>query len=257
MRRLLKEEMYKSVRGVTIYICIAASVLLFLLGALINSDGIHTWQDLGINMVGYANINDFIMVFCLVYICGEFSRGTIKNYTAIGVSKGKIFFAKYIKVGVSVLSLYVFNILLSLLLYGYTSGFDFDTGMFLYFTFYNLFIILEVICVGVSLAFLIRGIGGYIGISFGLELLYTIIIGVAAFTSLMNIGMPFANVASLSTVTRFLLYLYNIMPIWTVYLLTLTDVALFEKIFIMAAPVLVSGIMISWAYLNFKRRDIK
>ncbi len=258
MRNLLKEEGYKSVRGVTIYICIAASIVLFLLNWLISIDASHSWQELGINMTQYANMNDFIMVFCLVYVCGEFARGTMKNYTAVGISKGKIFLSKFIKVGVSMLILFVLNMLLSLLTFDYNSGgIGFESGLFLYMTFYNLLIILQVICVGVSLAFLIRSIGGYIGITLGIEFLYTILAGVAIFSGLMNMGMPYANVGSIPALTRFLLYLYNIVPSWTTYYLALTNVPLFEQIFIMAAPVLVSGIMISWAYLNFKRRDIK
>ena len=116
MRNLLREEFYKSNKGITQYICAGVAFLSFIFLAIVYSQfqmGYH-WADLQAEFPWLLHLPEFVVVFVMVYICNEFAQYTIRNYISLGIPRNEIYFAKLIKVGVITLSILMVCQILSL-----------------------------------------------------------------------------------------------------------------------------------------------
>lgn len=119
MRQLLAFEYRKLVRSKALYICLIVMAVLSVAGVIItrstmnmlNSFGGMYDDDLmgaGGFFSGYSgmrylvssckgtNMTIFFAIFVTIFICADFTEGTIKNIVARGFSREKVFFAKSI-----------------------------------------------------------------------------------------------------------------------------------------------------------------
>lgn len=102
MGKLLKFELRKVFRGKSIYICTAVSVFLVLIVALTSkflSSETNVTLTTGALMkscLGDMNVVLLSAIFTTVYVCEDFSLGTIKNIYGKGYTRNQLYFSKYI-----------------------------------------------------------------------------------------------------------------------------------------------------------------
>ena len=143
---------------ITLYICLAIAVCILVFLACLyqaNFPDLH-WIDFQAEIPWSLNFTTFVMVFALVYVCNEFSQGTIKNYIALGYTRTKIYLSKLIKIAVITFGMVFLLQLIALIfapLFGGTSV-DFKTNLIYYS--YGLFAITELVCFYVAIAFITK-----------------------------------------------------------------------------------------------------
>lgn len=102
MGKLLKFELRKIFRGKILYICTAVSVLLVLIVALTSkflaseTEVTLTTASLLKGCLSDMNVLLLSAIFISVYICEDFSLGTIKNIYGKGYTRNQLYFSKYI-----------------------------------------------------------------------------------------------------------------------------------------------------------------
>lgn len=151
MGRLVKFELSKLKKQKSLFICTGVMVITLFLNVLtlwgmIKLQAIMAAPELG---AGGDNImallgGDFITtvlqaanngslamiggVVIAIFVCSEYSQGTIKNIVARGYSRTKIYFAKFIAVSVMISAMYlvaiIFGALFGLLFFGFSSPAD-------------------------------------------------------------------------------------------------------------------------------------
>jgi len=184
MKNLIREELFKTQKSKTLYICLALAVVGLIFVAFLYNDTFYDyhWLDLQAEIPWTLNFSTFIVVFVLVYICGEFSQGTIKNYIAIGFSRTKVYLSKLIKIAMITFGL-VF--LLQVIALTFTpfifGGTVVDIKVNLIYYFYGLFALLEALCFYVAIAFITKSIGAVLGVYFGLSALSGILTTLSIF----------------------------------------------------------------------------
>ncbi len=121
MGKLLKFELRKIFRGKSIYICTAVSVFLVLIVALTSKlltseTGVTlTASSLLKSCLGDMNVVLLSAIFTTVYICEDFSLGTIKNIYGKGYTRNQVYFSKYIVCLISTLIMSILCLLVSYL----------------------------------------------------------------------------------------------------------------------------------------------
>ena len=145
MSRLVKFELSKLKKQKSLFICTGAMVISLFLSVLM------TWgmEKLGAMIMGPDNVmallgSDFITIVLqsanngsiamiggivvAIFVCSEYSQGTIKNIVARGYSRTKIYFAKFVAVSVMISAMYIvaiiFGALFGILFYGFSAPAD-------------------------------------------------------------------------------------------------------------------------------------
>lgn len=121
MKQLLSFEYRKLIRSKALYICAIVMVCLNIIGVVITKasmDFINSsfsgMSDTDLQMFGAmdysglkyllsacngSNMLIFFAIFVTIFVCSDFTEGTIKNIVSRGYSREKIFFAKSIVIG--------------------------------------------------------------------------------------------------------------------------------------------------------------
>ena len=129
MKNLLKFEFHKLFRQKSFYICTAIMFAFSFLAALIleflvsnspvdMSELIIKPASCWANLLTTIDNSNFILIssiFIAIFVCEDFSSGTIKNIYARGFSKTQVFISKLIVVVVAALIMFGLNLLFSLL----------------------------------------------------------------------------------------------------------------------------------------------
>ncbi|MBR4270124.1 MAG: ABC transporter permease [Clostridia bacterium] len=129
MKNLLKFEFHKLFRQKSFYVCAgimaAFSILSIILIELVvkttpdMSNLIDTPRSVWDIMLGTLNNANFVLIagiFVAIFVCDDFSSGTIKNIYSRGFSKTKVFFAKLIVALTAVLIMYFANLIISIIM---------------------------------------------------------------------------------------------------------------------------------------------
>ena len=143
----------------------------------------YHWFDFFTEVPWNINMSSFVAVFVMVYICAEYTHGTLKNYVAVGFSRTKIYFAKLIKILVITFGFLFATQLFSLLFSPFvlnSAQTDFGAGLIYYF--YGLLAVFELVCFYFAIAFITRKVGAVIGVYFGVSFGATLIDTLATYT---------------------------------------------------------------------------
>lgn len=128
MKQLLRFEFRKLLRSKAFYVCLAISVAFILITALTvkvmaseltKVDPNYNTTYTGLSMIkdAFSNGSFTILggIMISILVCEDFSSDTLKNIYARGYSRQNVFFAKLISCLVAFFSVYVIDVLLSLL----------------------------------------------------------------------------------------------------------------------------------------------
>ena len=252
MKNLIREEFFKTQKSKTLYICLALAVVGLIFVAFLYCDTFYDyhWLDLQAEIPWTLDFSTFIVVFVLVYICGEFSQGTIKNYIAIGFSRTKVYLSKLIKIAIITFGLVFFLQLIALTFTPFIFGgtvVDIRANSIYYF--YGLFALLEALCFYVAIAFITKSIGAVLGVYFGLSIL----------SGILNTLSLFIND---SVIFNFLLgvFKYSYFDMQMTLAQNLANGLINEPMQIVLAiviPLVVMGTSTFGAILLFDKQDVK
>ncbi len=127
MGKLLKFELRKVFRSKSLYICTAITVFLVLIVALTTKiaesevDIVPTASSLTKSSFSEMNAILLSSIFVSIYICEDYSLGTIKNIYGKGYTRNQVYFTKYI---VSLIASLIMT--LSCFIVGYLCGLIFS-----------------------------------------------------------------------------------------------------------------------------------
>ncbi len=252
MRNLLREELYKSRKSVTTYIC-AGLILLILLLDLVDNIASSIggasvfWQDIQASIPFFVDAAEFIVVLSAVFIGTEFSRGTIKNYVALGVSRNKIYIAKLLKVLGTYLAIIVLCHILTFAVTPFlSSGSSYDgKGFVLYL--YGLLTILQQACFYTFIAFLFRNVSGVILVYFGVNILETAVIAFC---------VAFGGDLAEGIINAIAYSCYS----WQINIQAsaiIGGIGFLEGFFTIIIPLVICGLSVCFGMISFNKRDIK
>ena len=238
MKKIIRADIYRTVRGKALYITLAVLIAIILLqigvsaamNAAINNSAAeinfenfegmeiadifqeYTGRDApNLAMKESGNIVYFILPLIIVIATSDFSCGAAKNTLAGGVSRKKYYCSKLFLTCVTSALLFLAYILLSMLFaivfYGFQGAFD---GEFLWNVFKvflpQLLFCIAAACVGNFFVFLLRRRGAFIGIYLAFFLVPPILIGMLTvidewFSNLMDyvISFNFLYIAQIDT----------------------------------------------------------
>lgn len=251
MRNLLREELFKSRKGVTTYICAGWCVfsLIVSLFTISNVDlPLHeSWQDFQCRMPLFFDASLLSVIFAAVFVAAEFSGGTIKNYVALGIDRNKVYFTKLIKVLGTVLAIVFLCQILSLTVTPFIleSGNSLGgKGALLYF--YGLLIIIQQACFYTFLAFWLRNAVGVIGLYFG----------IMVFEEVLLVCLNLADGIFADFLVEALTYSTYMQQVN--YISTaITEMNPLKVVLALIIPLVISGVSICLGMLTFNKRDIK
>ena len=136
MKNLLKFEFHKLFRQKSFYICTAimfafSFLAVIIIEVLINNAPVDMSElitkpqscwDILLSTIDNSNLILISSIFIAIFICEDFSSGTIKNIYARGFSKSNVFAAKLIVVATAALIMFgvnlIFSLLVGLIFYG-------------------------------------------------------------------------------------------------------------------------------------------
>lgn len=180
MLNCLRSDFFKAFKGRTFLVVtiVAAGYALItvgvfaLLNGILRSENVSVLDGKSIVLAGLMDTTPAVLtgIFTAIFICSEYSYGTMRNLVSKSVSRTKIFFSKFIVCCiVSVILFLIFNFIVSalgLLFYGY--GGSFTGGEFLEIL-SKLFVILFINICFVSIftffSFLTRFVGGALSVN--------------------------------------------------------------------------------------------
>lgn len=128
MNKLLRFELRKILRSKSFYVCMAISLgflLLTLVTAKVANDALEAIGQPTLKLSGAffaksgisnASIGMISAIFVAIYVCEDFSSGTLKTILAKGNDRTKIFFSKYIITVCAVIFWSILAVLVSFLL---------------------------------------------------------------------------------------------------------------------------------------------
>lgn len=249
MRNLLKEEFYKSNKGVVQYVAFSLVCLISILLVILYSDGGYlTWAEFQMALPFQINMMSFVVLLVMVYISAEFARGTIKNYFAVGFSRNKVFFAKFIKILVIILAI-LFASQIAILTFSPfllpANDIDFFVGLGYYA--YGLFAIVELVCFYVGISFIVRSVGGIIGVWIALNVVTSIIYAIPGFANSFFFDF-------IATFIEYACFYYQAYVADRIFIMgtTLTDI-----IFAILIPLIISGLSVFGGLYYFNKTDVK
>jgi len=250
MRNLLREEFYKSNKGITQYICAGVAFLSFIFLAIVYSQfqmGYH-WADLQAEFPWLLHLPEFVVVFVMVYICNEFAQYTIRNYISLGIPRNEIYFAKLIKVGIITLSILIVCQILSLTFLPFIfSGVSVNIWGNIIYYLYGILAMIECICFYVAIAFVTRSVGIVIAVYFGLSLLVGIV------ETLSALGLPIFGF-----LLNLLQYAYFDKQANLAFQIAYSGVTLTpDAVLLVLLPVIISVVSTLWGLLVFNKADVK
>lgn len=250
MKNLLKEEFYKSNKGITQYLCFGIALFMALAVAvlyIVISDG-YDWITFQTDMPWSISIPAHVAVFVMVYICNEFSRGTVKNYISLGFSRNKVFWAKYIKILVITFVLLFACQLLTLTFTPFVLKAEIVNFWpnALYYA-YALLAILEYVSFFVAIGFITKSVGAIIGIYFGLSVFVGVIDGIKIF----------GNFPVIEFLSKFFDYAYIGKQVNLGEKIFIVGGTMPEMVLAIIVPIIVSGISIFGGMYFFNKSDIK
>lgn len=119
MGRLIRLQLRNIFQGKLLYICLLLAILLgpivtFLLELAFSDTGLKTTvfdQILSLLSIGIVET-----IFIALVSCNDFSEGTTKNIIGRGYTRTQLIFSKYIAIFISLMFMYLINILVTFLL---------------------------------------------------------------------------------------------------------------------------------------------
>ena len=149
MRQLIAFEFRKLVRSKAIYICMIVMAVLHIASVLIAKSTMDLMTSMAGDIYGLdsemfaysglkylisacsgANMTIFFGIFVTIFVCSDFTEGTIKNIVARGFNREKIFFAKSIAISTGSIVFGLASMLVSFvcgtIAFGAGKGFNFD-----------------------------------------------------------------------------------------------------------------------------------
>lgn len=249
MRNLLKEEFYKSNKGVVQYVVFSLVCLLSIILIYIYAEGSYiSWAEFQMRLPFQVNMINFVVLLVMVYITAEFTRCTVKNYLAIGFSRNQVFFAKFIKVLVIIFGILFATQIITLAfssLLPPVNNFDFWSGLGYYA--YGLFAIFELVCFYVAISFVIRSVGGIIGVWIALNIVTSVFYSIAAYV----------NSSFLDLIATFIGYACFDYQAYVADKIFIVGTNPTEIIFAILIPLIISGLSIFGGLYCFNKTDIK
>lgn len=251
MRNLLREELFKSRKGVTTYICAGWCVFSLIVSLFtvltVDLPIYESWQDFQCRMPFFFDASLLSVIFAAVFVAAEFNGGTIKNYVALGIDKNKVYLTKLIKVLGTVLAIVFLCQVLSLTVTPFIFRSSNSLGgksALLYF--YGLLIIIQQACFYTFIAFGLRNAVGVIVLYFGIMISEEILL------ACLNLaGGVFADflveALTYSTYTQQDNYISA----------AITDMNPVNVVLALIVPLVISGVSICLGMLTFNKRDIK
>lgn len=197
MRQLLSFELRKLVRSKSIYICLIVMVCLKIIGVVIAKatmdmfDGFQSMVDMDEmgGMFSYSGIKYllsacngsnmwiFMAIFVTIFICTDFTEGTMKNIVARGFGRDKIFFAKSIVICIGSILFGIVSMLVGFLsgsiAFGVGKGFSGSMAVALL---VQLLALMAYTMMNVLLAVLFGKLGGAITLGIIIPLVYPLLI---------------------------------------------------------------------------------
>lgn len=252
MCNLLREELFKSRKGATTYICTGWCVFSLIVSLFVLSSVdlplYKSWQDFQCKMPFFFDSSLLSVIFAAVFVAAEFNGGTIKNYVALGIDKNKVYVAKLIKVLGTVLAIVFLCQILSLAVTPFIleSGNSLGgKGVLLYF--YGLLVIIQQACFYTFIAFWLRNAVGVIGFYFGITVFEGILLGCLNFVD--GVFADFlVEALTYSTYTQQVGSISNVI---------ITDMTPVNVVLALIVPLVISGVSVCLGMLTFNKRDIK
>lgn len=249
MRNLLREELFKSRKGVTTYIC-AGWCVFSMIVCIFTASNVGfplSWQEFQYRMPFFFDVSMLSIIFVTVFIAAEFSGGTIKNYVALGIGKNKVYFTKLIKVLGTVLAIVFLCQILSLTVTPFIFRSSNSLGgksALLYF--YGLLIIIQQACFYTFIAFWLRNAVGVIVLYFGIIVFEEVLM--ICLNTADGVFADFLLEALIySTYRQQVNYISN----------SITDMNSLKVVLALIIPLVISGVSICLGMLTFNKRDIK
>lgn len=251
IKNVLKEDFYRLKYSKTLWICLSVSAAFAVLIAFFTKLAVTiadefmpgnftiSPENVGGSVFLSVSVPLFVMIFAAVMVAGEFGAGTLRQILASGANRISVYFAKFLKVLVvsvwTFAAVFVFGYLTALLIW--PSEPDLLGMMFCNLGF-QLLSLAGFCSFYVSLAFLLRSIGGVIGVGIGINM----------FVSLLS---QFSVSGALTVVNK-LTISGAVENITNVLDPTVSDVMF--AVFVPIGYVLLFGIV---GMLNFVSRDVK
>lgn len=249
MRNLLKEEFYKSNKGAVQYVAFSLVCLISILLVILYSDGGYlTWAEFQMALPFQINMMSFVVLLVMIYISAEFARGTVKNYLAVGFSRNQVFFAKFIKVLVIILGILFASQIVTLTFSPFIlpgNNVDFFVGLGYYA--YGLFAIFELVCFYVGISFIIRSVGGIVGVWITLNVVQSVIYSIPGF-----VNSSFFDF--LATFIEYACFDYQAYVADRIFFMGTTPT---DIIFAILVPLIISGLSIFGGLYYFNKTDVK
>ena len=198
MRQLLAVEYRKLIRSKSLYICAIVMVCLNIIGVVItkasmdfinSSFGMSDTDQQMFGAMDYSglkyllsacngsNMLIFFAIFVTIFVCSDFTEGTIKNIVSRGYSREKIFFAKSIVIGTGSVLFSMLSMLTGFvagtIAFGVGKGFD---GTAVLTLLIQLLAILAYTMMNVLLAVLFGKLGGALTLGIIIPLVYPLLI---------------------------------------------------------------------------------
>ncbi|MFP3153917.1 ABC transporter permease [Lachnospiraceae bacterium ZAX-1] len=142
---IIKSEFYKLKKSKVFYFCLLACVVLAVFSVVLAGSiqagvltrGVEAAEETtevltGVSLLEQALGLDFLptifAVFVSIFVAGEFTNGSMKNYVSKGYSRVAIYLSKFMVCGVAVMAMYLVNIVLACAIGSAIWGFD-PTGL--------------------------------------------------------------------------------------------------------------------------------
>lgn len=192
IKNVLKEDFYRLKRSKAFWICFGIAAVLSLLaimflnmafelvGSIVFEGSVSELLSPEL-MAAISFLNVYVPVFCMilagVLVAGEFSHGTLRQILASGAGRVGVYFSKWLKVFVASAAIFGVSVIVA-----YLSGLIFWQPDSYYVGLLFADIGLELLSLAgfsalyVALAFMLRSIGGVIGVGIGLNLFVGMII---------------------------------------------------------------------------------